>query len=266
MPSTIFDQYKDAMSRYRAAAKKTVDEFDSIDEYDKYKALIDNAESEVWNAGISGGLAVLGGLEDITSNALTASHINDTPHYDWQINQLSQIGNRNYNTYDDIVQDYSLASITPNVDFDTVRGMSTGQKIGSVANSTLTGVSTGLTVGGIGGALAGAVVGLGGGLAGVLAGDANARLRIDELNTNAKIAQNKAMKNLFGATERLTDYNFRQAVSHIAKDGGKIKRKQMSIEEFAQMALSKPRMREHTVNTGIVREHCNGGTMIRFKK
>lgn len=264
-PSTIYDQYKDAMSRYRAA-KQTVSRLGSGGDYEKYKALMDNAKSDMLNTGISGGLAVLGGLEDIASNALKASHINDTPQYDWQINQLSQIGNRNYNTYDDIAQDYSLASLTPNVDFNTVRGMSTGQKIGSVATSTITGATTGLSVGGPWGALAGAVVGLGGGLAGVFAGDANARQKVDELNTNAKIAQNRAMKNLSGATERLTDYNFRQAVSNIAKDGGKIERKQMSIEEFAQRALSRPRMREHTVNTGFVREHCKGGTMIRFKK
>lgn len=264
--TSIYGQFSDALSRYRTAKNSLAGLEEGTADYNRYKMLANSAKSDAWNAGISGSLGVFGGIGDIVSNAFISSHINDTPLYDYQINSINEIGTNRYNTFDQLAEGYNLSGGISDIDYNKIRGMSDTDKVGSVINSTASGAMTGLTVGGPWGALAGGILGLTGGLVGVIEGDNAATVRKNSLLADSAIASNNARINLNAETERLTDYNFRKALSHSIAKGGKIERKQMSIEEFAKRALSRPKMREHTVNTGFVREHCKGGTMIRFKK
>ena len=211
--------------------------------------------------GVSSGLS---GLSSIIGGMTKSMEIADTSEYHNQIDDLSRLGSGGYSSYDQIMSDYGQLNSINLPDLQAIRGMSDGEKAGSVISSTLTGASTGLTVGGPWGAAAGAVVGLGAGLAGVFAGDAKARNEQKGLMLDMQFAQNNAKKNLDSALESQANYQFRSGLSHVARDGGKISRQQ-SLEEFAARALRKPKVRASEPRS-FVRQHTEGGTMIRFKR
>lgn len=209
------------------------------------------------SAGLSGVSSLLGGM-------MKSMEIADTSEYHNQIDDLSRLGSGNYGSYDQIMSDYGRLNDISLPDFQAIRGMTDGEKAGSVISSTLTGASTGLTVGGPWGAAAGAVIGLGTGLAGIFSGDAKARNEQKGLMLDAQLAQTNAKRNLDSALENQANYQFRSGLSHVARDGGKISRQQ-SLEEFAARALRKPKVRASELR-GFVRQHAEGGTMIRFKR
>lgn len=227
---------------------------------DSYGAMLKGQKGQ---AVAGGALSILGGLTNILGTADSLAQINDTQYLHDQIDDVSRIGNTDYNSFDQLASDYSRV-VTPSWNESDIQSLSTGQKVGNVFSSTLSGATTGLTVGGPWGALAGAVVGLGSGVAGWLTGDQRVRAEQKNLKNAALNATEIVGVNLDAAHERLTNYKFRSGVNNVAARGGSI-RKMQSLEEFTNRALSKPKMRSNPSVNGVVRKHCNGGTMIRLK-
>lgn len=211
----------------------------------------------------SGAIAGLGGLTNIIGTSMNMAQIGDTSQYDDAIADIKNIGQSNYTDFGQLSSDYARLS-SPNFDYDTIRGGSTAERIGGVGSSMLSGASAGLTIGGPWGAAAGALVGLGAGIGGWLAGDANAKTRMESLQVDAAIAQDDARRNLAAAGERMSEYNFRDGVSNVRKNGGNISRKQ-SIEDFAARVMKRPKVREGSPSV-VIRQHCKGGTMVRIKR
>ena len=140
------------------------------------------------NAMMGGIVTGLTGATTLLSNAYKDSQIRDTSMQEGVIGDLYRAGNYNYNNYDQLANDYAQTNFSPNFNYQDIRGMTTGQQVGSVATSTLSGAATGLQIGGPWGALIGGVAGLGTGLAGVASGNASAHIKQDSLNLQASLA------------------------------------------------------------------------------
>ncbi len=219
------------------------------------------------DGALSNGLSIAGGLTDIISNTQQLMQTGDTTPQRGMIGDIRNLGNANFSNYDQLVSGYEqLDSMQPDLSWDAIRGGSTRERLGNVLSSTMTGVTTGMTVGGIPGAIAGGVIGLGSGVGGWLAGDNDARLQQQALKTDNMIAKNIATKNLAAASEGLRDYTFRSGVVNRAQSGGQIRRKQETVKEFAERIFGNQRQSDVTHSARIVRQHCNGGTMVRIKR
>lgn len=222
-------------------------------------------------SAIAGGaLATIGGLTNIYSTFDNLTSLPDTSFYRNAIDDINQVGRYNYGSYDQLASDYSrLGGMTPDFDYETIRGMNTGQKVGNVLSSTVSGATAGLQVGGPWGALAGGVLGLGAGIGGWIKGDRNAEAEKGLLENRANLANYAAQLNLNAATESYADSRYRAGVANRAEAGGKLERRQLSLREFAENAMKKRRaglVAGNTVQTGrIIRQHCKGGTMVRIK-
>jgi len=226
---------------------------------------IDQALRAQQGQAVAGGLVTgLTGATTLLSNAYKDAQIRDTSMQEGIISDLSRAGNYNYNNYDQLANDYAQTSFSPNFNYQDIRGMTTGQQVGSVATSTLSGAATGLQIGGPWGALIGGVVGLGTGLGGVLTGNAAAHAKQDQLNLEADLAADTAQRNFAAAHERIGDNIHRQNAVNAVARGGKIQ----TIKDYAdKVLLQKPRQAEH-YNCGgrIQKVYCNGGLKIRIKK
>lgn len=212
-----------------------------------------------WNAAIGAGIAGINGLTSIASNAMNAARIRETPEFDAQLNAIDTIGNADYGSYTQLLNGYQNLGYVPQQNYNTVRGMTNGQKWANAGSSILTGASTGMGIAGPFGALAGGVIGGIGSLIGIKQGDMNARLKTQTDNMNAQIAQNNANLNLATNLARIRDNNFRNKYANHDAYGGKIERKQVDIKDFANRVMNKPVSR-------IVRTKCKGGVMIKINK
>jgi hypothetical protein len=225
----------------------------------------DNAGMD-FGSGIESGLAILNGATGIINNFQQLNSIADTSQQQHQIDQMGSLGRYNVNSFDAINNQYGqLDQMQPNLDYDTIRGGSTAERIGGVASSALTGATTGFQVGGLYGAVAGGVLGLGAGIGGWLSGDQKAEDELKRLQVERDITQGKALQNINARMEELADYNFRNEVPRVRAEGGKIERKQTSLKDFAD-SISKRQRSDTTRSAGIVREYCNGGVKIRIKR
>lgn len=232
-----------------------------LDQYRKASSGIGRA-----NAAIGGVMTGIGGAEQILSNAFTASRVNDVPQYDWSINQLGQIGNGSYNSFEELSRDYANSLFFPDIQYDDIRGMNGWQKAGNIGTSALSGATTGLTVGGPWGALIGGLIGAGAGAIGVIAGDINAGRKEEDYRSRALLAQGDAQSNLNAAHERLTDYRFRSGVAHAVANGGNIQRGRQTLQQFAKKVLKEYNTRDSSVPDSIIHRKCKGGTMVRIKR
>ena len=210
---------------------------------------------------VAGGIVTgLTGATTLLSNAYKDAQIRDTTMQEGVITDLRNAGNYNYNNYDQLANDYARIDFSPNFNYQDIRGMTTGQQVGSVATSTLSGAATGLQIGGPWGALVGGVVGLGTGLAGVATGNAAAHVKQDSLNLQASLASDAARQNFEAAHERIGDNIHRQNAVNAVKYGG-------AISRFADNALLKvPKQVEHKCGGKIERLYCNGGVKVRIHK
>ena len=237
---------------------------DGILTQEQYNDAASAANAEMSSSIMGGATSLMSGIGSLASGLMSSMKLGDTTKYHNQIAGLSNLGTGQYNSYEQLYQDYDrLGSLTLPT-FKEIRGMNDGQKVGSVFSSALTGATTGLTVGGPWGALAGGVVGLGTGLLGVFEGDANARNEQKAIRLDSQYAMETGSRNLSAADERLKQYQFNSGLSRTMERGGKISRHQ-SLEEFAARALRKPRVRMSEPTARVIREHCKGGTIVRFK-
>lgn len=210
--------------------------------------------SSMGSAALGGLSATLTGLTGIAGMAGENASLAETPQYDSAINNMRNVGTGNYYSFNDINNEYNrMGQIDTSVDYDEIRGGSTGQRIGNTLNSTVTGAMTGLTVGGPWGALAGAVVGLGSGIGSWIAGNVRAKEKERQYKFDAKLATEDATRNLNAASERVNNYQFRNGVSHRVAEGGDIQR---SSNRFGGNGKQYVR---------VIRQHCKGGVMVRIK-
>ena len=112
--------------------------------------LYDDALRAQQGQAVAGGIITgLTGATTLLSNAFKDAQIRDTTMQENQIADLSRAGNYNYNNYDQLANDYAQTNFGgPNINYQDIRGMTTGQKIGSVGTSMLSGAATGLQIGG----------------------------------------------------------------------------------------------------------------------
>lgn len=257
---------KDRFNRY-LAYDKDIPTFDSQDNNSQDNSSQTPATGGSVQSYVGKGLAAASGIFDIINKSRELSNIANTDSYMNDINQAAVLGKEsNYGDFETLSSDYDrLGKLQTSYNYNDIRGLSDGQKVGGVASAAASGAMTGLQVGGPWGALVGGVVGLGSGIAGVLSGDKNARMEKQRLEDQAYLASQKAIRNLNAAHENLLDYNFRQNISNRADYGGSIKRAR-SIRQYADSILNRSKSSDVTRSSGIIRRHCKGGTMIRIKR
>ena len=225
-------------------------------------SLYDQALRAQQGQAVAGGIVSgLTGATTLLSNAFKDAQIRDTTMQENQIADLSRAGNYNYNNYDQLANDYAQTNFGgPNINYQDIRGMTTGQKFGSVGTSMLSGAATGLQIGGPWGALAGLAVGGLTGIGGVLAGDSAARTRQESLNIQAQLAGDAAQQNFSAAHERIGDNIHRQNAVNAVAEGGPIHRM------INDTLLKTPKQREYRCGGKVQKLYCNGGVKIRIKK
>ena len=228
-------------------------------------ALYDDALRSQQGQAVAGGIITgLTGATTLLSNAFKDAQIRDTSMQEGIISDLSRAGNINYNNYEQLANDYAQTDFNPQFGYQDIRGMTTGQQIGSVGTSTLSGAMTGLQIGGPWGALIGGVVGLGTGLGGVLTGNAAAHAKQDQLNLEADLAADASRQNFAAAHERIGDNIHRQNAINAVAEGGPIKRQQ-SIKEYADRVLGHKAIQRERKPSGVQRIMTNGGCVYRVK-
>ena len=214
---------------------------------------------------IAGGIVTgLTGATTLLSNAFKDAQIRDTSMQEGIISDLGRAGNYNYNNYDQLANDYAQTNFNPQFNYQDIRGMNTGQKIGSVGTSALSGAATGMQIGGPWGALAGLAIGGLTGLGGVIAGDNAAKTRQQSLNLQAQLASDAAQQNFAAAHERIGDNIHRQNAVNAVAEGGPIRRQQ-SIKEYADRVLGQKAVQRERKPSNIQRIMTNGGCVYRVK-
>ncbi len=217
--------------------------------------------------GMAGTIA--GGLGGIISNTINMAGIADTTQMDNTIASMADVGSSGYGSFDDISQDATRMSQLDNsldLSYDAIRGKSDAELAGGVLSNAASGALAGLQVGGPWGALAGGVIGLGSGIAGALTGNAAARTKQATAALDRKEATLRGRENIASSSDALRDRSFRNAYANRAARGGQLERKTINIREFAYTVLDRQRKADRTHSSGLVRRHCNGGTMIRIKR
>lgn len=224
-------------------------------------------KSQAATAGLGASTALLGGLSGIVGTTKNLASIADTSKQDAAIQQMGSIGQGGYSSYDQVAADYNrLNSINPDLSYDTIRGVDTKQKVGGVLSATAAGAATGAQIGGPWGALAGGVIGLGSSLAGVFVGDQNARIEQQLKQAQAKQATELSQTRMRTGIDDLAQSNFRSDYANRAAMGGSIERKKQGLQAFADRIMNRQKQNDVTHSSGIIRQHCKGGTMIRIKR
>lgn len=259
---TIADQYKNA--------DWLLNDLDSIEGLDhdseEYNNFANMFKGQKANAVMSGILTGVNGLAGIGANAISSASLNDTSYYDAQLDNAERFGNHNYGSYAQLNNDIiNQPNVSP-LSYQDIRGMSTGQQIGSVLSSGLTGANAGAQIGGLPGALVGGAVGLVGGIGGVLAGNANAEAKQNYYASKAAQANAISNLNTQAAHERIADTENRYKIARVVARGGQIERKRESIQDFASRVLRAPINQMRTKPADIVRTYEDGGVRIKIRR
>lgn len=233
---------------------------------DVYNMAMRSLNAQQGQALASGSLAALNGATQIIGATKNNAQLADLTTQRGLIQDLMDTGVQDYNSFDQIANDYSNVEVSvPDLSFDTIRGGSTAERVGNTLSSTLSGASAGMTIGGPIGAAVGAATGLVSGIGSWIVGDNRARRMQGILQNQYDTAKAISRMNLQTSTDNLKDRQYRFNYANRAAEGGKIEKKEMSVKEFADMVLKAQRANTITHSSGIVRKHCNGGTMIRIK-
>lgn len=197
---------------------------------------------------VLGGIA--GGVSGIATTAIQAAQIDadsqqaklhDAANQQLDASTLSELQNLWGN---------SLLADTDITD-NAIRGMTNGQKAGSILSATAQGAVAGASLGPWG-AVAGGVVGLGSGLAGVLVGDAKARREAARLNREGALTNMNLLDNVQNSAEMIKERELNQALINRVANGGKIyikpskrgtftaaaKQRGLGVQEFASKVLA----------------------------
>lgn len=242
------------------------------------------------NSGLSGmkaqaaaGIAMSGlqGLTQIGSAVSGLAKTQDTTLQQGQIDALGNVGNANYGSYDQLNSAIDSANYDIDLDYNTIRGVNTGQKLAGIGSSVASGFSAGSSIGGPWGAVVGGAVGLLSGIGGAIAGDIKAKKEQEKLRNQATIAANNAASNTAAAAVRISDRATRKGIANVAKYGGLIdvpKRDRYSKEEVLRNMRIQSLMVGYTPIKHTSREalfskhksieysHVHGGTKVAIKR
>lgn len=155
--TSVIDQYRNAHDNQRA-----LDAFHRNGQItdDQYKKYFYEMKSSKGAAIAGGAVAGMSGAAQILNGANELSRIEDTSDLDSQIDDIGNIGNRQYGSLNDITQGYlDLSQLSPDIDYMQIRGKSDGQRAAGIGSNMLSGASAGMTIGGPVGAAIGAGVG-----------------------------------------------------------------------------------------------------------
>ena len=232
----------------------------------KYKA-----DNPTMNSLVSSTSAAIGGIAGLVENYDRGASIQDTESLENQIQAYGNIGRGTYNDYDQLASDFGQLDLTPDIDEDEIRGLTTGQKWGNLASGTATGLSAGAAVGsiipgigtGIGAAVGAGIGAITSGLS-ILAGDEEARRQKEYLEDLKSVASQKATINLGLAHEDIRERQNREGIYNLSAQGGQIKR-MSSLQEFADTVLGSSKKNDVSHSARIIRSKCKGGTMVRVK-
>lgn len=246
-----------------------------LDQINRQQDKLNNSFAKKPGLGFSGAASkissVLGGITGLVENYDRGASIQDTEGLKNQIKEYSNIGRGTYNDYDQLASDFGQLDLTPDIDEDEIRGLTTGQKWGNLASGTATGLSAGAAVGsiipgigtGIGAAVGAGIGAITSGLS-ILAGDEEARRQKEYLEDLKSVASQKATINLGLAHEDIRERQNREGIYNLSAQGGQIKR-MSSLQEFADTVLGSSKKNDVSHSARIIRSKCKGGTMVRVK-
>ena len=169
----------------------------------------------------AGGIAGAGSaLTGIIGTGIANAQIADTSGIEGSIKGLS---NKQFNasSNDELIQLENSINYLNNVKYNDIRGGSNGQRLMSTLGSTIQGVSSGAQIGGGWGALAGGVAGLGSAIGGIFTGNAKAKKKTTDLNSQIAEANNRAamsLNNNISNVDATTDLNM--LANYAAYGGG----------------------------------------------
>lgn len=211
--------------------------------------------------------SALSGLSSIVGISKDMASLGDTSAQENMIDSMNSMGRGDYGSFDQITSDYGgLQNMQPDLDYDTIRGGSTGERIGGTISSTLAGAAAGAQVGGVWGAVGGAVLGLGAGIGSWLTGNAKAKTKQSILQSQTDAARDIADTRLATAVDSLAESNYMNDYANRAAAGGRIERRATSMRTFADAIMNRQKVSDRTHSAGIVRRHGEGGTIIRIKR
>lgn len=219
--------------------------------------------SQAMSAVLGGGLTLANGAVSILDNARQLSTLHDVDKYDYQLNQLAQA--RDGKTWDMnqlIEQQQSLPTYQAKAsDF----GPSDSDVRSGVLSSAMSGATAGGKTFGLLGAIGGGLIG---GITALFSGkkgqDKAERLA-DAQNTLQKIQKDRNEIYYRDQADKINDFTYDNMWANRADDGGEIERRQQNLQDFANAVLKKQTARPDR-SSGIIRRHCDGGTMIRIKR
>lgn len=220
------------------------------------------------NGIMSGALAGVSGLTNIINTAGSLGSIQDQTAQKNLYQSISDLGKDGYGSFNQAILDYNNYGNLKgqvNTDYDSIRDMNTGQKIGNVANAALSGGSAGMAIAGPAGAAVGAGIGALIGAGGWAYGDKAANLTQNINTYSAKNATMTAQANMSAGVDALKEQKANTAYANRRATGGTIKR-QLSLQEFAERMKNNLKFDSSQFVSPVVRTHGEGGTIIRIKR
>lgn len=183
-----------------------------------------NAWNDTWKkSSLPNSLGAIGsGITGIADAAMSNSKIDDTSDEEAEISNTSstQFGS---GSYDNLLSSFSTMDMAKsNYRARDIRGLSTGQMFGNTLKGVGSGAMAGAQIGGPWGAIIGGAAGLLGGLGGIFAGNKKARDKADELNLEAKRANEQYLANFENAASNTHNTMFNNSLLNMAARGGKL--------------------------------------------
>lgn len=190
----------------------------------KWKDKSSKTWKESWGKGnIGNSLSSIGsGITGIVQAGVNNAKIADTTEEEMLIDSTgsTQFGS---GSFDNLLSDFnSLNMARTNYTDKELRGLTAGQMAGNTLSGIGSGAIAGAKVGGPWGAVAGAAAGLVGGLSGIFTGNAKARNKADELNYEAKKANESYLGNFNNAVLNTKNTMFNNSLLNLAAKGGRI--------------------------------------------
>ena len=214
--------------------------------------------------GFAKSLALLQGATGILNTALTSGRGTDVSRYRSGLEYNSRPIGSNYYDYSTVLQDSLSIPTGLSVGADDINP-TLGQSIGNGLTGAINGGITGFQVAGIPGAIIGGVLGGGAVAIGDLYGRNTNKFNASILNNESGNMRSLRSLQVNTGAEQVHDNMFGDAYASRKAMGGKIQKKEQSIEDFSKMVLGRQKSNDTTHSAGIVRTHCNGGTMVRIK-
>lgn len=178
--------------------------------------------------------SVFTGATGIADSFMSNNEIKDTSEEEAAIAATgsTQFGS---GSYDNLLSSFSTMDMAAaNYTADDVRGLSAGQMAGNTLKGVGSGAVAGAQIGGPWGAVIGGAAGLLGGLGGIFSGNKKARDRANELNLEAKRANEQYLASFENAASNTHNTMFNNTLLNMAAKGGKIYIKPQNRGKFTE--------------------------------